>query len=149
MPAGGARSRHEHLPPAPRDALFADQLALAALTLLAVLVLDAGPAAVGGLAAAATIAVGIARAVPPIDTTAAPREPMGRAIAVGARFVAVHPVLRPIALCAVFFNIGFFMLIAAWVPHTSAEPRVGTRRRRATMVDRPFPELPRCARPVP
>jgi predicted MFS family arabinose efflux permease len=69
-------------------------------------------------AAAAAIAVGIARAVPPIDTNAAPREPMGRAIAVGARFVAVHPVLRPIALCALFFNIGFFVLIAAWVPYT-------------------------------
>jgi predicted MFS family arabinose efflux permease len=45
------------------------------------------------------------------------REPMVRAIAEGARFVAAHPLLRPIALCAVCFNVGFFVLIAAWVPY--------------------------------
>lgn len=45
------------------------------------------------------------------------REPMARAIAEGARFVASHPLLRPIALCAVCFNVGFFVLIAAWVPY--------------------------------
>ncbi len=45
------------------------------------------------------------------------REPMARSIAEGARFVAAHPLLRPIALCAVCFNVGFFVLIAAWVPY--------------------------------
>jgi predicted MFS family arabinose efflux permease len=37
----------------------------------------------------------------------------------GARFVFFHPLLRPVLVTAVFFNIGFFILQAVYVPYAA------------------------------
>lgn len=90
----------------------------------------AAAAALASIACAVHVRAAAQVPVPAPDTGAVPappraaaaphvaaREPMARSITEGARFVAAHSLLRPIALCAVCFNIGFFVLIAAWVPY--------------------------------
>lgn len=43
--------------------------------------------------------------------------PLHRAIAEGGAFVLRHPYLRPIALCAIAWNLGFFALTALFAPY--------------------------------
>ncbi len=46
----------------------------------------------------------------------APRQPILVAIREGAAFVVRHPLLRGLALCAIFWNLSFFALWAVFVP---------------------------------
>jgi predicted MFS family arabinose efflux permease len=48
-----------------------------------------------------------------------PRQTLHRAIAKGARFVAAHPYLRPIALCAIAWNCAFFAFLAIMAPYAA------------------------------
>ncbi|KPF65846.1 hypothetical protein IP69_16750 [Bosea sp. AAP35] len=48
-----------------------------------------------------------------------PRLPLHRAIAEGGAFVARHPYLRPIALCAIAWNLAFFAFLALFVPYAA------------------------------
>lgn len=48
-----------------------------------------------------------------------PRQPLHRAIAEGARFVAGHPYLRPIALCAIAWNCAFFAFLGIVAPYAA------------------------------
>jgi MFS family permease len=52
----------------------------------------------------------------PRSTTAQGRGSLLAAIRAGAAFVLGHPVLRAIALCAVFWNFAFFVLAASFIP---------------------------------
>ncbi|AMJ59102.1 MFS transporter [Bosea sp. PAMC 26642] len=47
------------------------------------------------------------------------RLPLHRAIAEGGAFVARHPYLRPIALCAIAWNLAFFAFLALFVPYAA------------------------------
>jgi MFS family permease len=47
------------------------------------------------------------------------RQPLHRAIAEGGAFVARHPYLRPIALCAVGWNMAFFAFLAIVTPYAA------------------------------
>ncbi len=90
----------------------------------------AGPAVggwlVGGIGAAAAFAIAtglsllalaLLRGVEePPRPRPAPRQPL-REIAEGANFVLRDELLRPVLLTAVFFNIGFFVLQAVYVPY--------------------------------
>ncbi len=58
-----------------------------------------------------------ARQLPRIEASTAPRQSMLSAIATGGRFVVSHPWLRPIALCAIFWNLAFFGLMAILAPY--------------------------------
>ncbi|MCA0305007.1 MAG: MFS transporter [Proteobacteria bacterium] len=72
-----------------------------------------------GLAAAgAAIALAFILALPrgPAPVAPAARPSMAQAIGTGARFVWRHDLLRGISLCAVFWNFGFFALLAIWAP---------------------------------
>ncbi|PZO02855.1 MAG: MFS transporter [Hyphomicrobiales bacterium] len=48
-----------------------------------------------------------------------PRLALHRAIAEGGAFVVRHPYLRPIALCAIAWNLGFFAFLALFVPYAA------------------------------
>ncbi|HEV7259854.1 MAG TPA: MFS transporter [Bosea sp. (in: a-proteobacteria)] len=48
-----------------------------------------------------------------------PRQPLHRAIAEGGLFVARHPYLRPIALCAIAWNMAFFAFTAMVAPYAA------------------------------
>ncbi len=48
-----------------------------------------------------------------------PRLPLHRAVAEGAAFVARHPYLRPIALCAIAWNLAFFAFLALFAPYAA------------------------------
>lgn len=50
---------------------------------------------------------------------AQPRLPLHRAIAEGGAFVARHPYLRPIALCAIGWNVAFFAFLAIVTPYAA------------------------------
>ncbi|MDR6871443.1 putative MFS family arabinose efflux permease [Bosea sp. BE125] len=50
---------------------------------------------------------------------AQPRQPLHRAIAEGGAFVARHPYLRPIALCAIGWNMAFFAFLAIVTPYAA------------------------------
>lgn len=52
----------------------------------------------------------------PATVTGANRPTIWSAIRDGARFVIHHELLRGIALCAIFWNFGFFALLAVWAP---------------------------------
>ncbi|MDJ1156951.1 MFS transporter [Chelatococcus sp. SYSU_G07232] len=69
-------------------------------------------------ACSAALAAGTAARLPGQATVidAAQRLPILTAIGEGARFVAGHPYLRAIVLCAVFWNFAFFALTAVFVP---------------------------------
>jgi predicted MFS family arabinose efflux permease len=49
----------------------------------------------------------------------APRQPFHRAIAEGGTFVLRHPFLRPIALCAIAWNLAFFAFTALFAPYAA------------------------------
>jgi predicted MFS family arabinose efflux permease len=73
-----------------------------------------------GLCAATGLVVLAAASRLPGDRPAAqPRQPLHRAIAEGGAFVARHPYLRPIALCAIGWNIAFFAFLAIVTPYAA------------------------------
>jgi len=79
----------------------------------------AGPAGLI-LCAGVGIAILIAAARLPGDAPAPqPRLPLHRAIAEGGAFVARHPYLRPIALCAIAWNLAFFAFLAVVTPYAA------------------------------
>jgi hypothetical protein len=57
--------------------------------------------------------------LPSVAPTPQPRLPLHRAIAEGGAFVARHPYLRPIALCAIAWNLAFFAFLALFVPYAA------------------------------
>jgi predicted MFS family arabinose efflux permease len=72
-----------------------------------------------GLAAAgAALALACIVALPkmPAPAQGTARPSLARAIEAGARFVVHHDLLRPISLCAIFWNFAFFSLLAVWAP---------------------------------
>lgn len=71
-----------------------------------------------GLCAACGVVVVMAAARLPAERPPAqPRQPLHRAIAEGGAFVARHPYLRPIALCAIGWNLAFFAFMALLAPY--------------------------------
>lgn len=73
------------------------------------------PYVLATVAAAAGLVLAFGISVPERDRTSVNR-PMLQDIWQGARFVAGHRILRAIALCAIFWNLAFFALLAAFVP---------------------------------
>lgn len=71
-----------------------------------------GICAVGGL-----LVIAAAMRLPAERPPAQPRQPLHRAIAEGGAFVARHPYLRPIALCAIAWNLAFFAFMALVAPY--------------------------------
>jgi MFS family permease len=80
-----------------------------------------GAGALGlGLCALCGIAVMVAALRQPAERPAAPaRQALHRAIAEGGAFVARHPYLRPIALCAIGWNFAFFAFMALFAPYAA------------------------------
>jgi predicted MFS family arabinose efflux permease len=71
-----------------------------------------------GLCAACGLVVILAAARLPAERPPAQsRQPLHRAIAEGAVFVLRHPYLRPIALCAICWNLAFFAFMALVAPY--------------------------------
>lgn len=65
------------------------------------------------------VVLAIAPRLPSERPPAQPRQPLLRAIAEGGAFVARHPYLRPIALCAVGWNMAFFAFLAIVTPYAA------------------------------
>ncbi|WP_439515113.1 MFS transporter [Oceanibaculum nanhaiense] len=99
------------------------ELARAVATLsapvLAGMLAKAGQAPLGFALAAlcALLAAVLAGRLPAMPRSAAERPPLGKAIRDGASFVWRQPYLRAIALCAIVWNMGFFVLMAVFVPY--------------------------------
>ena len=99
------------------------ELARAVATLsapvLAGVLAKAGQAPLGFALAAlcALLAAVLASRLPAMPQSAAERPPLGQAIRDGASFVWRQPYLRAIALCAIVWNISFFVLMAVFVPY--------------------------------
>lgn len=75
-----------------------------------------------GLALCALVGAGVLLAaswLPDARPAAQPRLPLHRAIAEGGAFVARHPYLRPIALCAIGWNLAFFAFLAVVTPYAA------------------------------
>jgi len=122
----------------PRDSLTAanarNELARALVSLAAPivvgqLVISAGPAAAYLLAAVMALAsAACAMRLPAQPWVARPKRALMAELAEGARFVVADPMLRGIAVCALFWNAAFFLLLATYVPftvaHVSADPRL-------------------------
>lgn len=75
-----------------------------------------------GLAVCTVVGVAILVAAVRLPNDApppAPRQPLHRAIAEGGAFVARHPYLRPIALCAIAWNLAFFAFTAIFAPYAA------------------------------
>lgn len=70
-------------------------------------------------AASAVLVIAAATRLPHERPQAPPRQPLLRAIAEGGAFVARHPYLRPIALCAVAWNMAFFAFLAVVTPYAA------------------------------
>ncbi|WP_184231593.1 MFS transporter [Bosea sp. WAO] len=67
--------------------------------------------------AAGLVVVAAALRLPAEAVPARPRQKLHRAIAEGGAFVARHPYLRPIALCAIGWNLAFFAFMALLAPY--------------------------------
>ena len=77
-----------------------------------------GPATAFGVAAALSAwAVVALRGLDEPARSAAPRRHLLHELAEGARLVFAHALLRPVVFTAVFFNIAFFVMQAAYVPY--------------------------------
>lgn len=83
-----------------------------------------GGALVGGIGAAAAyglatllslLAAGLLAGLPPEAPRAAARRQLWHELREGAAFVARHPLLRPVLVTAVFFNLAWFVLQAVYV----------------------------------
>lgn len=61
----------------------------------------------------------VATRLPGDRPEAAPRQPLHRAIAEGGAFVLRHPYLRPIAFCAIGWNMAFFAFLAMVTPYAA------------------------------
>lgn len=70
-------------------------------------------------ALAGALALAAASRLPGDRPPPQPRLPLHRAIAEGGRFVARHPYLRPIALCAIAWNLAFFAFTAIAAPYAA------------------------------
>ncbi len=93
----------------------------AAPMLVGVLATRLSPAAAYPLAAVLTLgALVLGMGLRPAAAAPAARPPVLTAIAEGTRFVIRHPLLRAIALCAVFWNFAFIALLAVFVPFALA-----------------------------
>lgn len=68
-------------------------------------------------AAAGALVVIAAARLPAERPPQPPRQKLHRAIAEGGAFVARHPYLRPIALCAIGWNLAFFAFMALVAPY--------------------------------
>ncbi|MBX9698987.1 MAG: MFS transporter, partial [Acetobacteraceae bacterium] len=68
-------------------------------------------------ALAGVLALAAASRLPGERPPSQPRLPLHRAIAEGGRFVARHPYLRPIALCAIAWTLAFFAFTAMMAPY--------------------------------
>ncbi|WP_332687310.1 MFS transporter [Bosea sp. (in: a-proteobacteria)] len=68
-------------------------------------------------AAAGALVVITAARLPAERPPPRPRQKLHRAIAEGGAFVARHPYLRPIALCAIGWNLAFFAFMALVAPY--------------------------------
>ncbi len=66
--------------------------------------------------AAGLVVIAAALRLPAEAAPAQPRQKLHRAIAEGGAFVARHPYLRPIALCAIGWNLAFFAFMALLAP---------------------------------
>lgn len=86
---------------------------------LAGVLVTAGRGEIGFLLAAAAglLAMLAARGLPVEAARAPVTVSIWASIGEGARFVARQPLLRAIAICAVFWNTAFFALIAVMAPH--------------------------------
>jgi predicted MFS family arabinose efflux permease len=106
----------------------------------------AGPALggllVGGIGAAAAFALAavlsmaallLLRGVDEPPRERAPRRHPLREVAEGAAFVLRHSLLRPVLLTAVFFNLGFFLIQAVYVPYAVQRLHLGAAGIGATM----------------
>ncbi len=80
-----------------------------------------GAAALGLLlcAACGLVVLAAAARLPGTRPVAPPRQPLFRSIAEGGAFVARHPYLRPIALCAIGWNLAFFAFMALFAPYAA------------------------------
>ncbi|MCZ8314381.1 MFS transporter [Phreatobacter sp.] len=97
----------------------------AAPVLVGLLATWLSPAAAYPLAAVLALgALVLGTGLRPADAPPAARPPVLTAIAEGTRFVIRQPLLRAIALCAVFWNFAFIALLAVFVPF--ALSRLGT-----------------------
>ncbi|HTH79389.1 MAG TPA: MFS transporter [Ramlibacter sp.] len=100
----------------------------------------AGPALGGALVAAAGAPVAFALATalsgtalawlrtvrePARPSTAVPRRRPLRELLDGAVFVWSHPLLRPLVLTAFFYNVGFFIVQAVYVPYAIRHLQLG------------------------
>lgn len=70
-------------------------------------------------ALAGVLALAAASRLPGERPPPQPRLPLHWAIAEGGRFVARHPYLRPIALCAIAWNLAFFAFTAMVAPYAA------------------------------
>lgn len=70
-------------------------------------------------AAMGLIVLAAASRLPADRPAAQPRQALHRAIAEGGAFVARHPYLKPIALCAVGWNMAFFAFLAIVTPYAA------------------------------
>lgn len=70
-------------------------------------------------ALAGMLVLAAAMKLPGERPAAQPRQPLHRAIAEGGLFVARHPYLRPIALCAIAWNLAFFAFTAMAAPYAA------------------------------
>jgi predicted MFS family arabinose efflux permease len=70
-------------------------------------------------ALAGLVVLAAATRLPGDRPPAQPRLPLHRAITEGAAFVARHPYLRPIALCAIGWNMAFFAFLAIVTPYAA------------------------------
>ncbi|MFM9891248.1 MFS transporter [Achromobacter xylosoxidans] len=109
----------------PRRTLMTSAECVRAASLLALLALLAlGGALVGGIGAAAAyglatllslLAAGLLAGLPPQAPRAAARRHLWHELRDGAAFVTGHPLLRPVLVTAVFFNLAWFVLQAVYV----------------------------------
>lgn len=94
----------------------------AAPVLVGLLATRLSPAAAYPLAAALTLgALVLGMGLKPAEAPPATRPALLSAISEGTRFVIRHPLLRAIALCAVFWNFAFIALLAVFVPFALAQ----------------------------
>ena len=82
------------------------------------LVLSAATAAVTFwiAAAGACVALMVVRRLPDMSRTKSPAQAILGRLATGGRYVLRHGLLRPISLCAIFWNLAFAVLLVVLVP---------------------------------
>lgn len=79
----------------------------------------AGAAGLGVCAGAGALVLLAASRLPADRPPPTPHQALHHAIAEGASFVATHPYLRPIALCAIAWNCAFFAFLGIMAPYAA------------------------------